>query len=134
MIPYDNPRADYERGPATALTPKIVAHGGGHNLRVLKGNPVGHAIHPDGTIHPYLSSRAEHMHLPVEHAMLDSVNLDLYHLGQIVPSRAAGIPGRHLQPSATAPHKQWPDTSVSASFADPPFGHGDLPFGPASRY
>jgi hypothetical protein len=136
MTPYDIGSAWYEQQPQTALTPKIVAHGGGNNLRVLKGNPVGHVIHPDGTMHPYLSARMEHSHQPLEHAMLidGTLQIDHYRLGNVMPSRAAGAPGRHIQPSATAPHKQWPDTSVSSSFADPPFGHGALPFGPGSPY
>lgn len=130
MIPYNNPTTIFDRvfGPHTALTPKIVAHGGGNNLRVLKGNPVGFVQHPSGAMRPYLSARGEHLSQPVEaamvqHAKLGTIAVDHYHLGQVVPAQHAG-PTRQVSPSS---QYQWPDTSVSASINTDIFGGGQHP-------
>ena len=126
MIPYKNPTTIFDQhfGPHTALTPSIVAHGGGHELRVLKGNPVGYVQHPGGEFKPYLSARMEHSHQPVEgamieHAKLGTVAIDHYHLGQVLPARH-GAPVSHVSPSS---QYRWPDTSVSEAItAHPIFG------------
>jgi hypothetical protein len=140
MFPYDTPSTIFDNhfGPSTALTPKIVAHGGGNNLRVLKGNPVGYVQHPGGQFRPYLSARMEHAHQPVEaamieHAKLGTIAIDHYHLGTVVPARHAG-PVRQVSPSS---QYQWPDTSVSASIVTDLFGDGSHPgpqFGKGVKY
>lgn len=140
MIPYNNPTTLFDRmfGPHTALTPKIVAHGGGNNLRVLKGNPVGYVQHPGGEMRPYLSARGEHIHQPLEaalvqHAQLGNVAVDHYQLGQVMPAKH-GAPVRAVSPSS---QYQWPDTSVSASIVSDIFGGGQHPgpqFGRGVKY
>ena len=139
MIPYNTPiSGPMERScaPRTALTPKIVAHGSQSNIRVLKGNPVGYAQHPDGSWNPYFSARMEHSHEPIEHAMLQSVDVDHYRFGQNVPSRATPVRNKVITPSET-PWHEWPDTSVSSAFNDDYFGYGptsSAAFGPADPY
>lgn len=138
MDPYDTPTTIFDRhfGPRTALTPKIVAHGGGNNLRILKGNPVGYVQHPDGSFRPYLSARGEHSHLPqesamIQHARFSDLAVDHYHLGQIMPAKHAA-PVQQVRPSS---QYRWPDTSIAQSLtAHPVFGgeaHPGGDFGPA---
>jgi len=119
MIPYKDPTSDFDVwGPPTALTPKIVSHGGGTpggQRRVLKGNPVGWMQHADGRYYPYFSSRMEHSHQPVEHAMLNSVDVDHYGLGQVMPREVEGERARSIRPSAQGMFL-WPDSSVSSQF------------------
>jgi hypothetical protein len=119
MIPYKDPTSAFDvHGPATSLTPKIVSHGGGTPgglRRVLKGNPVGWMQHEDGRYYPYLSARMEHSHQPVEHAMLNSVDLDHYGLGQVMPRRVQDQSAGNIRPSAQGMFS-WPDTSVSSPF------------------
>ena len=128
MAPYDTPGTPFDThlGPRPTPTPKIVAHGGGHEERmlVLKGNPVGYVVSPSGGLMPYLSARTEHQHLPTEkamiqHARLGNVDLDHYHLGQIMPA-VHPSPTRNIAPSS---QYQWPDTSISGAItAHPVFG------------
>lgn len=119
MIPYRDPTSRFDVfGPPTSMTPKIVSHGGGANSRVrrlVKGNPVGWMQHSDGRYYPYLSARMEHSHQPVEHAMLNSVDLDHYGLGQIMPREVQEQSAGNIRPSAQGMFS-WPDTSVSAPF------------------
>ena len=119
MIPYKNPTSQFDVfGPPTSLTPKLVSHGGGYNAQrreVLKGNPVGWMRHGDGRYYPYLSARMEHSHQPIEHAMLNSVDLDHYGLGQIMPREVQEVQPRSIRPSAQGMFS-WPDTSVSSAF------------------
>jgi hypothetical protein len=121
MIPYKNPTSRFDVfGPATSMTPGIVSHGGGfpgtNGRRVLRGNPVGWMQHSDGKYYPYFSSLMEHSHQPVEHAMLSSVDVDHYGLGQVMPRDVEGEP----QPSVVRPSANgmfvWPDASVSSAF------------------
>lgn len=144
MSPYDTPGTPFDRhlGPNTAVTPKIAAHGAGHNLRmeIVKGNPVGYVLSPSGAAMPYLSARQEHAHLPTERAMIahsrmGNVDIDHYHLGQIMPA-VANAPRRQVRPSS---QYRWPDTSISSSLTTDIFGQGghpgqqygkDVPYGP----
>lgn len=140
MIPYDTPLGgsfEHHFAPRTALTPQIVAHGGGnHDQRVLKGNPVGYMQHPGGQYHAYASARMEHAHLPLEHSMLGSLDLDHYQLGQTMPARARGThqgpENRRIVPTAAA-WQAWPDTSISSALVADPFA-GSIPFGPGQAY
>jgi hypothetical protein len=120
MIPYKDPTSRFDVfGPPTSLTPKIVSHGGGLNSkqrRFIKGNPVGWMQGGDGRYYPYLSARMEHAHQPVEHAMLNSVNVDHYGLGQIMPREEAGQKEQSIRPSAQGMFV-WPDTSVASPFS-----------------
>jgi len=119
VIPYKDPTSRFNVfGPATSLTPKIVAHGGGTpggQQRILKGNPVGWMQHADGRYYPYLSARMEHSTQPVEHAMLNSVDLDHYGLGQMMPREVQEPKPTQIKPSAISQFR-WPNTSVSAAF------------------
>lgn len=120
MIPYNDPTSRFDVfGPPTSLTPKIVSHGGGMNSRrrqFIKGNPVGWMQHADGRYFPYFSARMEHSHQPVEHAMLNSVDVDHYGLGQVMPRQVAGEKDQSIRPSAQGMFV-WPDTSVSSPFS-----------------
>lgn len=139
MVPYRDPTSQFDVfGPSTALTGKIVAHGGGQigaTQRVLKGNPVGWMQHADGRYYPYFSARMEHSHQPVEHAMLGSVDLDHYGLGQVMPRTVQNEPPRQLQWGAQF---RLPDTSVSSAFRPhTTFGglsHPGQNFGPGESY
>lgn len=137
MNPYPDPTTGYEWGPQTALTPKLVAHGSQSNFRILKGNPAGFAISRDGEMHAYLSARMEHSHQPLEHAMLGSVDLDHYRLGQSMPARMQPGPERRIQPDPASLFS-WPDTSVSSGFhphENPLAGpHPGRTFGPGQPY
>ena len=120
MIPYKNPTSQFDVfGPPTSLTPKLVSHGGGIDARerrlFLKGNPVGWMQNGDVRYYPYLSARMEHSHQPVEHAMLNSVDVDHYGLGQIMPRTVQETPVGNIRPSAQGMFA-WPNTSVSAPF------------------
>lgn len=115
---YDNPSTNYELGPETALTPKLVAHGSQANFRVLKGNPVGLVLDDEGYMTPYLSARMEHYAQPVEHAMLDTVSLDSYGLGNKVPLMQPPTKRRFLVPDKSSIFR-WPDTSVASGYSDP---------------
>lgn len=140
MIPYRTPHTIFDAhfGPQTALTPSIVAHGGGNELRVLKGNPVGYVQHPGGQFRPYLSARQEHASQPleaamIEHSQLGTIAVDHYHLGQVMPARH-GAPVRQVRPSS---QYQWPDTSIAASLTTDLLGGGSHPgpqFGPGTPY
>ena len=120
MIPYKDPTSSFDVfGPPTSLTPKIVSHGGGVNSRerrFIKGNPVGWMQNGDGRYYPYFSARMEHSHQPVEHAMLNSVDVDHYGLGQIMPRQVQEARAGDIRPSAQGMFV-WPDTSVSAPFS-----------------
>jgi hypothetical protein len=118
--PYDDPSNNYEWGPATALTPKLAAHGSQSSFRILKGNPVGAVIDDQGYMQPYLSAKMENYAQPVESAMLDSVSLDSYGLGQKVPLMQPATNRRYLIPDSQSIFR-WPDTSVSGGYADPDF-------------
>jgi hypothetical protein len=119
MIPYSNPTSQFDVwGPPTKTTGQIVSHGGGNlgaTRRVVKGNPVGWMQGGDGRYFPYFSARMEHSHQPIEHAMLNTVDVDHYGLGQIMPREVQEVPPRHIRPSAMSQFA-WPDTSVSSAF------------------
>lgn len=119
MIPYPNPTSRFDvHGPDTQTTGQIVQHGGrnlGQRQLTVKGNPVGWMQHGNGRYYPYFSSRMEHSHQPIEHAMLNSVDVDHYGLGQIMPREVQQVPPRSIRPSAQGIFA-WPDTSVSSAF------------------
>lgn len=115
--PYDDPSASYEWGPATELTPKLVAHGGVNSgYRILKGNPVGFVIRPAGYLEPYLNAEMENYPQPEHHAILETTDVDHYHLGQTMPAQPVG-PERYIRPTNQTPIL-WPDASVSAGYLD----------------
>jgi len=117
MIPYPNPTSQFDvHGPDTKTTGSIVEHGGGRigaTQRVIKGNPVGWMQHADGRYYPFFSSRMEHSHQPIEHAMLNSVDVDHYGLGQVMPRKVQEEPPRSLPWGAQF---RLPDASVSSAF------------------
>lgn len=136
MKPYKDPTTSYELGPQTALTPSLVAHGSQSNFRILKGNPVGHVIDNYGKAQAYASARTEHFHQPFEHAMLDSVDVDSYRLGQSVPSRV-NMHENYLKPDPSSIFA-WPDTSVSGAYNNPNLAYEGMSegmeFGPGQAY
>lgn len=140
MKPYPNPTTNYEYGPQTATTPSLVAHGSQSNFRVLnvKGNPAGHLLDAKGNAQGYLSSRMEHYHQPLEHAMLEDngIDIDTFHLGQTVPRVNSRQPNS-MRPDPASIFA-WPDTSVMSAFRNPNLvfeGEAEgMAFGPGQKY